>query len=138
MSAGVIVTNEPSASRWTAQMTRLVATLHGCPDWNDAGLEAASRAPARAALSMAIVAWKRRAMSAAATSRSSNDGQDQDEFDRRLAARSSASVHPGHAPHHPITPPMGPARSDGDGDGDGEAEGDAVGAGVTAGPKPDG
>ena len=109
MSVGTIVTNEPSASRWTAQTTRLVETLHGWPAWYDAGFEAASRAPARAALSMEIVAREDARQVGGGDEQEQQDGQDEDEFDRRLTTRSTSPQHLAHGPHHPITPPMGPA-----------------------------
>ena len=55
-SAGLTVMNEPEDSVRTAHITRLVAALHGWPATNDVGLDAASRAPARAALSIAT--WR--------------------------------------------------------------------------------
>ena len=45
-------------------MTRFVVALHGWPAGYEVGFEAASRAPARAALSIDDRAWNRRARSA--------------------------------------------------------------------------
>jgi hypothetical protein len=53
MSDGETLRNDPLDSVSTAHVTRFTAASHGCPDWNDVGFCAASRAPARAAPEMA-------------------------------------------------------------------------------------
>jgi hypothetical protein len=65
-SEGETVRLEPVDSVMTAHITRFVEMSHACPATNEVGWFAASRAPARAALSMETCDWKRRARSAAA------------------------------------------------------------------------
>src|SRR5262249_28482079 len=78
----------------TAHITRLVAVLHVPPDTNDVGWSAASRAPARAALSIATCEWKIRARSAAAASRTRKIGRitasSTRAWPRRLGGREAA------------------------------------------------
>src|SRR6478609_11721387 len=74
-SEGEIAKNDPVDSVSTAHITRLVVALQGRPAWNDPGWELASRAPARAALSMATWEWKIRARSAPAARSTRSTGR---------------------------------------------------------------
>ncbi len=73
-SAGATVREDPVDSVRTAHITRLVVVLQAAPGTNDVGWVDASRAPARAALSMATWEWKRRARSAPAANRTRTTG----------------------------------------------------------------
>src|SRR5262249_9370504 len=73
-SDGEIEKNEPVDSVRTAHITRLVAVLQVPPETNDVGWAEASRAPARAALSIATWEWKIRARSAPAARRTRKIG----------------------------------------------------------------
>jgi hypothetical protein len=74
-SEGEIEKNEPVDSVMTAHITRFVAVLQAPPDTKDVGWAEASRAPARAALSIATWEWKIRARSAPAASRTRKSGR---------------------------------------------------------------
>ena len=92
------------------------------------GFDAASRTPARAAVSMAMVAWNDASEVGRGDEQQQEDGQDEDELDGRLTSRpSSGPVRWAPAPHHPITPPMDSVTAMrtaiGDGDGDGARRG---------------
>src|SRR6476661_43892 len=74
-SDGEIEKNEPVDSVMTAHITRFVAVLQAPPATKEVGWAEASRAPARAALSMATCEWKIRARSAPAASSTRKSGR---------------------------------------------------------------